>query len=383
MAADQARTPRGGRKDDHQRSQARDEARGREKARVAGGTRRPKTTSELQASLEARRQSRGAAPGVGSGAEVRAALAAKRLKERQGDEQPGAKPGGSGTRRGSKPGSKPGAGQDAKPGAKPGAGQEGKPPKKKGRVALILGVVFLVIALVIAGFLVYRYMSAGAKTRSTQQAAEMEVKDLEHLKPDTKLDAIRINWDALREINPDVVGWVIIPDTRVNYPIVQGEDNDYYLNHLFDGTYNDSGAIFLDFLNDPAIRGKNNFIYGHNLLDGSMFASLKAWREQEYFDAHRVIILATPEMNYRLEVVACLVCDGDDRIRRFEFIDNEDFEDYVGMLLGYAVLSELNQGEIPDKIYCFVTCTDTNYAKRTILLARLDEQKAPEGAETT
>ena len=402
MATDQPRHARGEGKGGSHRAD--DGAGGSSWAAGAssGRTRRPRTTSELQASLEARQHARqastagherrgahgahGAAPRNLSMEQQAERLAERRQaynqqRDKQRERQRGAQPQGEqrgGAHRAAGPqGERWGA---ERPSEQP---AEQRPGQKKGRIALFVGIAFLVIAVIIAGTLVYRYVSAGAQAKTTQQAAGLDINDVGLIQQDSDLDEIQINWDALRAINPDVVGWVIIPDTRIKYPIVQCEDNDYYLNHLFDRTPNDSGTIFLDYLNDPAIKGNNNFIYGHNLLDGSMFASLKAWREQEFFDAHRTIILATPAMNYRLEVVACLVCDGDDKIRRFEFSGREDFEEYVEMLLGYAVLSELAPGEIPENIYCFVTCTDTNYAKRTILLARISEEKAPKGAKTT
>ena len=208
----------------------------------------------------------------------------------------------------------------------------------------------------------------------------MEVFDAKiNVDPEVEIDELQVNWSGLKELNPEIIAWVMIPDTKINYPIVQTSNNEYYLNHLFDGTPNDSGAIFLDYLNDPALKGKNNFIYGHNLLNGTMFAGLKYYREKDFFDAHRKVLLATPSMNYQLEVIACLVCDGDDRIRQFIFTDTEDYENYVEMLLGYSVLSEISETGIPENIYCFVTCTDTNYAKRTVIIAKIVEERPPKG----
>jgi sortase B len=173
----------------------------------------------------------------------------------------------------------------------------------------------------------------------------------------------------------------MIPGTRINYPIVQAADNDYYLTHLSDKTPSDVGAIFLDFANEPSISGWNNMMYGHNLLDGSMFAGLKQYQQKDFFDAHRKILLATPAKNYTLEVVAILVCDDEDEVRRFGFTDKEDYQAYVEMLLEYAVLNELSDGEIPETLYSFATCTDTNYTKRTVVCAAIASETAPKGNE--
>jgi sortase B len=260
-----------------------------------------------------------------------------------------------------------------------------KPKKERtglSRLSLILGIVFLAIALGIIVFLFYKYASAHEDYSQIAVSAGFDKEAAtDVVAPDVTATDLDINWSALKEINPDIVGWVMIPGTRINYPIVQAVDNSYYLNHLVDKTPSDVGAIFLDYENDQSITGWNNMIYGHNLLDGSMFASLKQYQDKAYFDAHKKILLATPEKVYTLDVVATLVCDDKDEVRRFGFTDKADYEDYVRMLLGYAVLSELEVGEIPETLYCFATCTDTNYAKRTVVCATFSASVASEGNE--
>jgi len=266
-------------------------------------------------------------------------------------------------------------------------GREKGARRKKAPLLLIFGIACFVIAAAIGGSLIYRYTSAAAQYKGFIDIGNinlpMKPDNSNKVDPDIEIEDLEgINWDALREINPDIVGWIAIPDTVVNYPIVQARDNDFYLVHHADGTYSQVGAIFLDYKNNPAMNDLNTFIYGHNLIDGSMFACLKYYRNREFFDAHKKVFLWTPGMNYELEVVACLVCDADDSIRQFSFSGRADFENYVRMLLSYKVLSDIAAGEIPEKIYCFVTCTDTNYAKRTIILAKPVNEQVPKGAHT-
>lgn len=75
-----------------------------------------------------------------------------------------------------------------------------------------------------------------------------------------------VDFAALREINPDIVAWIYIEGTKINYPIVQGEENSYYLKHLFSGEWNGSGCIFLDFRNDASFADRHSIIYGHQIL---------------------------------------------------------------------------------------------------------------------
>ena len=86
-----------------------------------------------------------------------------------------------------------------------------------------------------------------------------------------------IDFDALRSINPNVVGWIIVPGTAISYPIVQGTDNAWYLRHTFSGERNASGAIFLDYRNNADFSDTQIILHGHNMRDGSMFAPLHGW----------------------------------------------------------------------------------------------------------
>ena len=88
-------------------------------------------------------------------------------------------------------------------------------------------------------------------------------------------ETFAVNFDVLRDINPDCVGWIEIPGTNISYPIVQGRDNDHYLRLNFEGKYSVGGVIFLDHRCDSDFDRTNTIIYGHNMRDGSMFGSLK------------------------------------------------------------------------------------------------------------
>ena len=267
----------------------------------------------------------------------------------------------------------------ANPG-KPGKGGGGSDKKRKGTLLLVAGIAFILIALGIGAFLVSKYFIASL---STQQAVDASGLNLDggsdSLAPDMPVDELNINWDSLRSINSDIVGWVIIPGTVINYPVVQTDNNDFYLNHIFDKTYNEAGSIFLDYENSPTIKGWNNIIYGHNLLDGKMFTSLKQYTNQDFYNEHKTILVATPEMNYKLEVVAVLVCDAEDKIRRFGFNSRQEYSTYVNMLTEYAVINDIGE-ELPEYLYCFATCTGTNYMKRTMILAKLVEETPPPGS---
>lgn len=121
---------------------------------------------------------------------------------------------------------------------------------------------------------------------------------------------ISVDFDALLAVNKFVVGWIYCPDTSINYPIVQTENNSDYLRRLLDGSYNRSGTLFLDYRNNGDFTSYNSIIYGHNMGNGKMFAPLMKYQKQDYYDAHPTMYLLTPQGNYRLDVMAGAVVDS-------------------------------------------------------------------------
>lgn len=122
---------------------------------------------------------------------------------------------------------------------------------------------------------------------------------------------ISVSFDQLLEECKDVVGWLYCEDTKLNYPIVQSYDNNYYLRRLMNGKYNIGGTIFMDYRNQADLSDWNTIIYGHNMNNGSMFGVLPKYLEQEFYDAHPVIYLLTPGQNYKIELISGYVTPSD------------------------------------------------------------------------
>ena len=116
-----------------------------------------------------------------------------------------------------------------------------------------------------------------------------------------------VDFDALHEINPNVVAWIYIEDTHINYPVVQGTDNQYYVKHMIDGTANRAGSIFMDRRNNPDFLDKHTILYGHNMKNDTMFADITNYRDQEYYDSHPMGLIMTPDGNFRFEIIAAHV----------------------------------------------------------------------------
>lgn len=168
---------------------------------------------------------------------------------------------------------------------------------------------------------------------------------------------ILVDFSLLKEQNPDIIGWIYCADTPINYPIVQTEDNEYYLYRLPDGTSNASGSIFADFRNLADFSDPNTMIYGHNMKNGSMFASLLNYRQQSYYDAHPCLWILTPERAYRVDLLAGYTTPSDGEIYNV-FSSAEEMQ---------AVLSRIMEdssfcpAEIPEDIQNIVTLSTCTY----------------------
>ena len=121
---------------------------------------------------------------------------------------------------------------------------------------------------------------------------------------------ITVDFSALIEMNPDVVGWIYCPDTPINYPVLRGETNDTYLRSGPDGSYLLAGSIFVDSKNSGDFSDANTVIYGHNMKDDSMFSCIENWSDQRWYEDHPVIWLLTPERDYRIELFSGHITDA-------------------------------------------------------------------------
>lgn len=141
-------------------------------------------------------------------------------------------------------------------------------------------IAILVVFGAVFGVTIFQVFSQQAEYAVARNEYQ-QLRDVAGVDEDVVNSPGNIDWDALREINPNVIGWITVPETDISYPIVQGTDNAHYLYHLFSGERHMSGAVFLDYRDNPDFTGQIR-IYAHNMFDGSMFAPLYQWRG-EYF----------------------------------------------------------------------------------------------------
>lgn len=121
---------------------------------------------------------------------------------------------------------------------------------------------------------------------------------------------ITVDFEALQTVNSDIIGWLYCEDTPINYPVLQGENNDAYLRRNFEGVYAGAGSIFVETLNRRDFTDYNTIVYGHHMRDGSMFACLDKWAEENFYEEHPVMWLLTPAQDYRIDIFAGYTTSG-------------------------------------------------------------------------
>lgn len=166
-----------------------------------------------------------------------------------------------------------------------------------------------------------------------------------------------VDFKSLERINPDVVGWLSAEGTEIDYPVVQGKDNDFYLRHLFTGERNKLGSIFMDYRNHSDFSDKNTIIYGHNMKDGSMFSFLTKYKDQQYYNSFPTMMLYTPTGNFTVELFAGIVVDGSYESIRFNFKEDYDFQSYIDSLKKKSTFETNTIIKADDRIITLCTCS--------------------------
>lgn len=247
----------------------------------------------------------------------------------------------------------------------------------------ILLIVLCLVCLIVAGVSAYKLISIlgeyKAAVESYDQMSESyvtteddipeenkpvetpapadEPESTEAAAPAVETSPISVDFESLLATNGEVVGWLFSEGTVINYPIAQADDNDKYLHHMLDGTYNSSGTLFVDCECAPEFAGANTIVYGHNMKNGSMFYSLLNYREQAYYDAHPVLYLNTPTQNYKIEVFSGYICNYDSDTYTLSFPSEDDYVNFVNKMKSQSDFSCDVEVTGDDRIITLSTCT--------------------------
>lgn len=239
----------------------------------------------------------------------------------------------------------------------PRGGKSGRSGKRRGNVlSNILIAVGMALLLVAGGLFVKAQIGYKKANDYYNGIAEMAVKD------SSGEDGIpQIDFNALKKESDDIVGWIYVPGTRINYVVAQGETNNTYLRHLPNGEYSENGTIFMDMDGTaPGMVDQQTTLYGHHMNDGAMFEPIDASMDQKVFDTFKKVYYITPEMTYVLKPMFTMqVQDDYVDARRTNFDSEKAFTQYLQTSLAQAKASAKDAAaevEKADKVLTLVTC---------------------------
>jgi len=237
----------------------------------------------------------------------------------------------------------------------------------KHRKSFIIGPVILTLAAVMLAVFVWQHWSDARAPVAVPQTAPETEPQTDPPGPTMPL----MDFSGLLAQNPDIIGRIVIEGIGLDYPLVQGTDNSYYLTHTAEKKADERGALFLDYRIRRDFTNFKSIIYGHYKKTGEMFGKLKTLRQQKTFDRVTEGVLYTPEKTYRLEIFASALTPATSEFYHFVFLSQSSREKHLEALLGQLVCYR-DIGVTPeDRLLVLSTCSYEYEDARTVILARI------------
>ena len=227
-----------------------------------------------------------------------------------------------------------------------------------------VGIILLLVAGGMWAYTQWQYAQQDAENAKLAEFATVS---------DDGSTAPVVDWAALKAINADVVGWIQIPGTVVDYPVYQGSDNDHYLNTNAEGVYGVGGQIFMDYQNTaPGLVDEQTIVYGHHLKNGAMFKQVADMDNQEFFNSIHTVWYVTEDATYELEPLFVYYTNPDDtNVRVFSWPSQDEYHAYLNGLLSKSVSSTADASAIiggTSRVLTLSTCNYISGYGRTILV---------------
>ncbi|MBQ0013776.1 MAG: class B sortase [Oscillospiraceae bacterium] len=234
----------------------------------------------------------------------------------------------------------------------------------KKRLYTILEVLFIALFI----FSLSQLIKIGLNYRRGNQLYEGVQNKVEEVTENKDYHFV-VDLTELQKTNEDIVGWIKIPDTPVDYPVLQPDNNQYYLKHTYDNIYSDFGSIFID--NYCSMDDPNTVIYGHNTRNDAMFGSLKKYKDANYFNQHPNVYLLYGDTEKQYQIVAALTVEITDPIYKFQFSDSKEQKQWIEDIYDRA---ECNKPDMKftgkEKFITLSTCTSRTKTERFVIVAK-------------
>lgn len=239
--------------------------------------------------------------------------------------------------------------------------------RKARRKNMILNVIF-VAAIVVFCVSAFKLLQIGKGYKDGQSEYE-KVRDVAIKNADDK-EKFRVDFDELMKINKDTVGWIRFykEPSQINYPVVQGADNDLYLHKTFSANENTLGAIFVDAAASSDFTDKNTIIYGHRMKDGSMFRKLEEYKDEDFWKENPYFYIYTPdgrEITYKIYSVGQVLDTSDTYLT--SFASDEEYQTFLDMTMKEADYDTGVKVTTDDTVVTLSTCTAASDEHRFVV----------------
>ena len=247
--------------------------------------------------------------------------------------------------------------------------------EKKRRKIDILDIVralLLIIMLVAIGIIAVRLWDY---KKGTDSYNELREETTQQAQPEEDLGFVplRVDFVHLKEKMPDIIAWIGFDSVDVSYPVVYSGDNSYYLRRMWDGSYNQAGTIFLEGKN-KTIDDLHAILYGHNMRNGSMFAPLKAYMDESFFEENGGwFTVYTPEQTWRYQLFSVHVVDPNDPLYAVGFSEGEEYTEFVQGLRNGSMYDTGVTVNPDDHVLTLSTCTDDGHNRIVFHARRVEE----------
>ena len=232
----------------------------------------------------------------------------------------------------------------------------------------LAGYVAAIILLATAATLIFAWFTL----RSQATHASYGPKEIEAAEND---GFPVIDWDYWRDINQDVIGWITIPGTNIDFPIVEAhrDDPDFYLSHDVYRQWNPYGAVFLDASCTEGLDSVNAVVLGHHMDDNTMFSAVASYADRTFAQDHRTVLVQTPNWRRAFDVYAAEIIAGWEPVKQTRFATTSQFEAYVARRMAACCMrfDELMSQSRPSSMMSLVTCSYTLFPdnERTVAYA--------------
>lgn len=258
--------------------------------------------------------------------------------------------------------------------------------KKLKTVWIVIYILLIVASISCIAFLMFYLFREQKETRDLWEKYELlaeqvvESESFEIPEEEGEIAALPIDFATLQEINPEIYAWIRIPDTNVDYPILQRDtdDQDFYLDHDMYRDTDKAGSIYTEWYNRKDFMDPNTIIYGHNMKNGSMFHNLRYFADEDYFNEHEDMYIYLPDKILCYRIFTSYEFDDRHLLGSYNFYDHKVFEDYIEEITHprsmYVMLRDDCEVTSYDRIVTLSTCVGNKPTKRRLVQAVLTDR---------